>query len=55
MHKNVKLNSILKKTPLEIKKQLNLDNRNFININNDILKFQHYANLLKTHKGRDMN
>jgi len=55
MHKSITLKNILEKTPLEIKKQLNLKNRNFIDINNDILKFQHYINLLKAHKGRDMN
>ena len=52
MHNNDELNQILEKSPLEIQKQLNLKNKNFMDVSNDILSFQHYLNLLK---GRDLS
>ena len=52
MNNNDGLNKILEKSPLEIQKQLNLKNKNFIDVSNDILSFQHYLNLLK---GRDLS
>ena len=49
---NEELNKILEKSPLEIQKQLNLKNKKFLDVSNDILSFQHYLNLLK---GRDLS
>lgn len=52
MNNNDEINKILGKPPLEIKKQLNIKNKDFMNVSNDILTFQHYLNLLK---GRDLS